>query len=59
MALNRQHAIDLLRRLGYERAADDAELTLPDPVSLEQFQEFADRHNISRDELVSQMGGSP
>jgi hypothetical protein len=60
MPLERQHAIDLLRRLGYERAADEAELTLPDPVSLDQFQEFVGRHNnIDRDELISQMSGSP
>ena len=59
MALDRQHVINLLRRLGYEQAADNAERTLPDPVPLDQFQEFTDRHNISRDELTSQMGGSP
>jgi hypothetical protein len=59
MALDRQGTIDLLRRLGYTQAADEAARTLPDPVSLDQLQEFADRFHISHDELISQMGGSP
>jgi hypothetical protein len=31
----------------------------PDEIDLKQLQEFGDRHHISRDELVSRMGGSP
>ena len=59
MALDRQEMVNLLRRLGYAQAADDAARTLPDLVSADQVQEFADRHSITRDELISQMGGSP
>ena len=33
--------------------------TLPDPVSPTSSCKFADRYNISRDEVMSQMGGSP
>jgi hypothetical protein len=58
MSHERQWVIDTLRRLGYEEAADEAARVLPDPVSLEQLQEFGDRYGISRDELVSRMGGS-
>jgi hypothetical protein len=59
MALERQRMIDLLRRLGYEQAAKDAERTLPDPVSLDQLREFSERYNVSHDELINRMGGSP
>jgi hypothetical protein len=44
MSQDRQWIIDLLRRLGYTTAAEEA---------------ARDRHGISRDEIMSQMGGSP
>jgi hypothetical protein len=59
MPHDRQWLVDELRRLGYSQAADEAAEVLPDPVSLEQIQEFADRFGITRDELISRMGGSP
>ena len=59
MSQDRQWVIDLLRHLGYTRAAEEAARELPDPVTLEEVMKFGDRHGISRDEIVSQMGGSP
>ena len=59
MSLDRQWVIDLLRRLGYTQAAEEAARELPDPVSIEEIRSFGDRHGISRDELMSQLGGSP
>ena len=59
MAQDRQWLVDTLRRLGLTQAAEDAARELPDPVSLEEIQKFADRHGISRDEIISRMGGSP
>ena len=59
MAHDRQWVVDSLRRLGYMHAADEAAQVLPDPVSQEQLLDFADRYGISRDEVISQMGGSP
>jgi hypothetical protein len=59
MPQDRHWFVDSLRRLGYPQAADDAERELPDQVSLEEIQKFADRHGLSRDEVVSRMGGSP
>ena len=59
MSQDRQWLVDTLRRLGYTEAADDAVRELPDPVSLEEVTKFADRYGISRDEVISQMGGSP
>jgi hypothetical protein len=59
MAQDRQWFVNTLRHLGYTEAAKEAERELPDPVSLEEVMKFADRYNISRDEVISQMGGSP
>ena len=59
MSQDRQWFLDTLRRLGYTEAADAAERELPDSVSLEELKKFADRYGISRDEVMSQMGGSP
>jgi hypothetical protein len=59
MSLDRQWVIDLLRRLGYTRAAEEAARELPDPVTMAEIYKFGDRHGISRDDITSQMGGSP
>ena len=59
MSHDRQWLVSTLRRLGYTEAAEEAERELPDPVSTDELIKFADRFNISRDEVMSQMGGSP
>jgi hypothetical protein len=57
--MQRQEVVDLLLRAGLSGAADKALAELPDPVDLEHVQKWGDRHGISKDLLVSQMGGSP
>ena len=59
MSQDRQWVIDLLRRLGYTRAAEEAARELPDPVTMEEIKKFGDRHGISHDDIMSEMGGSP
>lgn len=59
MVYSRQWLVDTLRRLGYERAADEASQVLPEQIDLRQLEEFGDRHGISRGDLVDRMGGSP
>jgi hypothetical protein len=59
MAYDRQWIIDQLQRLGYTQEADDAARTLPDHVSADELLAWSDRHGLSRDELISRMGGSP
>ena len=59
LAQDKRWFTNTLRRLGYTEAAETAERELPDPVSLDEIKTFADRYNISRDEVMSQMGGSP
>jgi hypothetical protein len=59
MAYSKQWLVDGLRHMGYTQAADDALREMPDEFDLKQLQEFGDRHGISRDEVISRMGGSP
>jgi hypothetical protein len=59
MSQDRQWFVNTLRNLGYTEAADAAARELPDSVSMEELKKFADRYAISRDEVMSQMGGSP
>ncbi len=59
MAYDKQWFISTLNRLGYTEEAESAERELSDPVSEEQLLKFADRFGISRDEVMSRMGGSP
>jgi hypothetical protein len=59
LSQDKQWFVDTLRHLGYTEAADAAAQELPDPVPMEDLKKFADRYAISRDEIMSQMGGSP
>jgi drug/metabolite transporter, DME family len=59
LAQDKQWFVNTLRRLGYTEAAEEAERELPDSVSTDELIKFSDRFNISRDEVMSQMGGSP
>jgi hypothetical protein len=59
MPYDRQWIIDTLRRLGLTQAADEAAQELPEQLSTEQLLVLADKYGISRDEVVSRMGGSP
>ena len=56
---SRQHVVDVLRRTGLYEAADAAMRVLPDPVDLDEVANWAAPYGITRDELVSRMGGSP
>jgi hypothetical protein len=39
--------------------ADEAARGLPDPVEIERAAEFLAPYGVTRDELISRMGGSP
>jgi hypothetical protein len=59
MEFSRQHVVDLLRGAGFRDAANEALVELPDPVDLEDVASWAEKHGITRDVLISSMGGSP
>ena len=56
---SRQELVAIMRRTGYTELADEAERVLPDPVDSDQLQAFAQRHGVSKDDMISEMGGSP
>ena len=59
MLIPKREIVELLQRAGYFEAAEEVDRSLPDPVELERAAEFGMRYGISRDELISRMGGSP
>ena len=56
---SRQGVVDELNRLGYGELADEALRELPDPVDIERLGNWCMQHGLTRDELISQIGGSP
>jgi hypothetical protein len=59
MEVTRQHVVDVLRTAGLTEAADEADQSLPEQMDLERAEEFLLRYGITRDALISRMGGSP
>jgi hypothetical protein len=57
--LSRQQLVDVLRKTGFWKAADEAMRVLPDPVDLDYACGWAEQYGITRDHLISRMGGSP
>jgi hypothetical protein len=55
----RQEVVRMLRKAGFREAADEAMRDLPDPVDLDHVQDWGIQRGITRDDLISQMGGSP
>ena len=56
---SRQEIAAIMRRTGYTELADEAERVLPDPVDFDQLEAFARQHGVSKDDIISEMGGSP
>ncbi|MGC2485637.1 MAG: hypothetical protein WA359_05295 [Acidimicrobiales bacterium] len=59
MQYAKQEVIDRLRRAGFREVADQAMLELPDPIDEQPLEDWAMQRGITRDSLVSAMGGSP
>lgn len=56
---SRQHVVDLLNRLGYLELAEEARRVLPDPADADWLADWFMQHGLTRDYLMSEMGGSP
>jgi hypothetical protein len=59
MSYTRQHVVSLLRRTGFTEAAEDASRRLPDVVELDDVVRFLAPYGITKDQVISEMGGSP
>lgn len=60
MQVSKQSVVEALRKAGLPEAAEYAERSFPDPVELEYAQKLGlERFGITRDDLISRLGGSP
>ena len=56
---SKQHVLDVLHTLHRPDLADEVSRDLPDPVDIDQLVPWMLQRGLSRDEIVSRMGGSP
>ncbi|MGC2168145.1 MAG: hypothetical protein WA580_03490 [Acidimicrobiales bacterium] len=59
MQYAKEEVIQQLQKAGFREAADQATAELPDSIDIQSLQEWAMQRGITRDVLVSAMGGSP
>jgi hypothetical protein len=59
MPYSRQYVVDMFRRWGYTQVADEAQRELPEQVDLDELQDWSLKHGLSRDDVISHLGGSP
>ena len=59
MQVTRQHVAEVLRASGLPEVADEANRSLPEELDLERAADFLARYGITKDALISRMGGSP
>jgi hypothetical protein len=59
MQVTKRQIIEVLRTAGLPQVAEEANRTLPDEVDMEVAAEFVGRYGVTRDMLISRMGGSP
>jgi hypothetical protein len=56
---SRKHVVDVLHTPQRPDLADEVSPDLPDPVDIDQLVAWMIQHGLSRDEMISRMGGSP
>ena len=59
MQVTRQHVVDILRVARLPELAEEAHRVLPDPDEYNRAERFLFQYGITKDELISRMGGSP
>ena len=59
MQVTRQHVVDVLQTARLRDLAEEAQRVLPDPVEYNHAERFLAQYGITKDELISRMGGSP
>jgi hypothetical protein len=59
MQVARQHVVEILKKAELPEVAEQAGQVLPDPVDYDVAAAFLAGYGISKDELISRVGGSP
>jgi hypothetical protein len=57
--VTREHIVELLRKEGLPEVADEAVRSLPEHVDVQRAAQFLMRYGITKDALISRIGGSP
>jgi hypothetical protein len=57
--ITRHQVVEVLTKAGFTEAAEEARRELPDTIDSEKVAEWGQKWGITRDELMSAMGGSP
>ena len=56
---SRQEIVRVLRMSGFADVADEVLERLPDPVDLDDLEGFLAPYGVTKDQVISRMGGSP
>jgi hypothetical protein len=56
---SRQYVVDRLRHLGFSALVEDALHELPEQVDDDELSAWGMQHGVTRDKMISDMGGSP
>lgn len=59
MAIPRDEAASVLRRVGRAELVDELERDYPEQLDEKDLFRFAEKHGLSRESLAERMGGSP
>ncbi len=59
MQVTREHVVSILRMAALPDLADEARRVLPDPVEYNFAERFLAEYGVTKDDLISRMGGSP
>ena len=59
MTVTRQHVVDILRIAALPDLAEEVLRVLPDPVEYRHAERFLFQYGLTKDELISRVGGSP
>jgi hypothetical protein len=57
--IQRRQVVDVLRAAGLTQLADEVLRSLPEVVDLDRAADLLQRHGVTKDTLISRMGGNP
>lgn len=59
MQVTREHVVGILRMAALPDLAEEARRVLPDPVEYSFAERFLAENGVTKDDLISRVGGSP
>jgi hypothetical protein len=59
MQVTQEHVVGILRTAALPDLVDEASRVLPDPVEYNFAERFLAEYGVTKDDLISRMGGSP